>query len=276
MGTRGVRMKIGQREFDFTKKTYVMGILNITPDSFSDGGKWNRLDQALFRARQMEEEGAAVLDIGAESTRPGYTPISAEEEIERLMPVIEKVKANISLPISVDTYKSKVAKAALCAGADMVNDIWGFRYDAEMAKAAANAGAACCLTHNRKKAEYQDFFQELAADLRESVQIAKNAGVSDDAILLDPGIGFGKTYEQNLEALRNLGQLKKIGYPLLLGASRKSVVGLTLNLPVSKRLEGTLVTTVFAVMSQCAFVRVHDVKENVRAIKMAEAILYKA
>lgn len=269
-------MKIGQREFDFNHKTYVMGILNVTPDSFSDGGEWNRLDKALFRAQQMAEEGAAVLDIGAESTRPGYTQISVEEEIERLAPVIEKVKADIGLPISADTYKSRVAKAALDAGADMVNDIWGFRYDADMARITAAAGACCCLMHNRARAEYSDFMAEVEADLLESVKIAKGAGIPDDAILLDPGIGFGKTYEQNLQALRRLGDFRKTGYPLLLGASRKSVVGLTLDLPVQERLEGTLVTTVFAVMHRCAFVRVHDVKENVRAVKMAEAILYQA
>lgn len=268
-------MKIGKQEFDLKQKTYVMGILNVTPDSFSDGGKWEGPDKALMHTQQMIGEGAAIIDIGAESTRPGYTQISDEEEMERLIPVIEKVRSNFDVPISADTYKSRVAKAALDAGADMINDIWGLKYDAQMAGVIAGAGACCCLMHNRSHTQYHDFFAEMEADLRESVQIAKKAGVADDAIILDPGVGFGKTYENNLQVIRCMGQLKKIGYPLLLGASRKSVVGLTLDLPVDERLEGTLVTTVFAVMQQCAFVRVHDVKENVRAIKMAEAILYQ-
>lgn len=268
-------MKIGQKEFDFKNKTYVMGILNVTPDSFSDGGKWNRLDQALEHTQQMIEEGAAIIDIGAESTRPGYTQISDEEEIERLVPVIEGVRANFDIPVSADTYKSKVAKAALDAGAHLINDIWGLKYDADMAGVVARAGACCCLMHNRSQTEYQDFLADMEADLRESVRIAKKAGIADEAIILDPGVGFGKTYEDNLQAIRSLSWLRKIGYPMLLGASRKSVVGRALDLPVQERLEGTLVTTVFAVMQQCAFVRVHDVKENVRAIQMAEAILYQ-
>lgn len=268
-------MKIGQKEFDFKNKTYVMGILNVTPDSFSDGGKWNRLDQALEHTQQMIEEGAAIIDIGAESTRPGYTQISDEEEIERLVPVIEGVRANFDIPVSADTYKSKVAKAALDAGAHLINDIWGLKYDADMAGVIARTGACCCLMHNRSRTEYRDFLVDMEADLRESVRIAKKAGIADEAIILDPGVGFGKTYEDNLQAIRSLSRLRKIGYPLLLGASRKSVVGRALDLPVQERLEGTLVTTIFAVMQQCAFVRVHDVKENVRAIQMAEAILYQ-
>lgn len=268
-------MKIGQKEFDFKNKTYVMGILNVTPDSFSDGGKWNRLDQALEHTQQMIEEGAAIIDIGAESTRPGYTQISDEEEIERLVPVIEGVRANFDIPVSADTYKSKVAQAALDAGAHLINDIWGLKYDVDMAGVIARTGACCCLMHNRSRTEYRDFLVDMEADLRESVRIAKKAGIADEAIILDPGVGFGKTYEDNLQAIRSLSRLRKIGYPLLLGASRKSVVGRALDLPVQERLEGTLVTTIFAVMQQCAFVRVHDVKENVRAIQMAEAILYQ-
>ena len=268
-------MKIGQKEFDFKNKTYVMGILNVTPDSFSDGGKWNRLDQALEHTQQMIEEGAAIIDIGAESTRPGYTQISDEEEIERLVPVIEGVRANFGIPDSADTYKSKVAQAALDAGAHLINDIWGLKYDVDMAGVVARAGSCCCLMHNRSRTEYQDFLADMEEDLRESVRIAKKAGIADEAIILDPGVGFGKTYEDNLQAIRSLSRLRKIGYPLLLGASRKSVVGRALDLPVQERLEGTLVTTIFAVMQQCAFVRVHDVKENVRAIQMAEAILYQ-
>lgn len=270
-------MKIGTKEFHLEHKTYVMGILNVTPDSFSDGGKWNRQDAALKHTEQMIQEGADIIDIGGESTRPGYEPVLAEEEIERVIPVIEKIRQHFDIPISIDTYKSTVAKAAIAAGADLVNDIWGLKYDARLAGVIADAGVACCLMHNRRQIQehpYENFMEDLLMDLRETVQIAKNAGIKEDKIILDPGVGFAKSYENNLEVLRCLEQCRQLGLPILLGASRKSVIGLTLDLPVTSRLEGTLVTTVFAVMKQCAFVRVHDVKENVRAVRMAEAILY--
>lgn len=269
-------MKIGTREFECKKKTYVMGILNVTPDSFSDGGKWNRIDAALKHTEQMVQEGADIIDVGGESTRPGYVQVTDEEEVGRTAPVIEQIKRNFDLPVSIDTYKSKVAQAAIEAGADLVNDIWGLKYDAELAGVIAQAGVPCCLMHNRSNLDehpYQNFMEDLLSDLQESVTAAKKAGICEDRIILDPGVGFAKTYENNLEAIRCLEQLQELGYPVLLGASRKSVIGLTLGLPVQERLEGTLVTTVFAVMKRCAFVRVHDVKENVRAIRMAEAIL---
>ncbi len=270
-------MKIGTKEFHLEHKTYIMGILNVTPDSFSDGGKWNRQDAALKHTEQMIQEGADIIDIGGESTRPGYEPVLAEEEIERVIPVIEKIRQHFDIPISIDTYKSTVAKAAIAAGADLVNDIWGLKYDASLAGVIADAGVACCLMHNRSQIQehpYENFMEDLLMDLRETVQTAKNAGIKEDQIILDPGVGFAKSYENNLEVLRCLEQCKQLGFPILLGASRKSVIGLTLDLPVTSRLEGTLVTTVFAVMKQCSFVRVHDVKENVRAVRMAEAILY--
>lgn len=276
--TEAGSIEIGKRRFALKNRTYVMGILNVTPDSFSDGGKWSQQDMALRHAEQMMADGADIIDIGGESTRPGYAQISDEEEMERLLPVIEQVKNNFSIPVSVDTYKCNVAKAAVAAGADLVNDIWGLKYDAGLARFIADAGVSCCLMHNRdlaRQGPYGDFMEDLASDLRETVRIAKKAGIRDEKIILDPGIGFAKTYEGSLEAIRCLGQLKEIGYPLLLGASRKSVIGITLGLPVTERAEGTVVTTVFAVLSQCLFVRVHDVKENVRAIRMAEAILYK-
>ena len=269
-------MKIGTKEFDVKKKTYVMGILNVTPDSFSDGGRWNRMDQALAHVEQMIREGADLIDVGGESTRPGYVPVSDAEEIERTVPVIEQIRTRFDIPVSIDTYKSAVAKEAVAAGADLVNDIWGLKYDAALAGVIADAGVACCLMHNRRHVEehpYQNLMEDLVLDLRESLAIAKKAGIQEDRILLDPGVGFAKTYENNLEIIRCLEQLQVLGLPVLLGASRKSVVGLTLDLPADERLEGTLVTTVFAVMKQCAFVRVHDVKENVRAIRMAKAIL---
>ena len=250
-------MKIGKKEFDLENHCYVMGILNVTPDSFSDGGKWNRIDAAKKHTGEMIRDGAAIIDIGGESTRPGYQKISDEEEISRVVPMIEMVKKEFDVPVSIDTYKSGVAEAALQAGADLVNDIWGLKADDKLAGIIAKYDAPCCLMHNRNNTDYQDFRKELLDDLRETIAIAKKAGIKDEKIILDPGVGFGKTYEQNL-----------------LGTSRKSVVGLTLDLPASERMEGTMVTTVFGVMEGASFVRVHDVKENFRAVQMTEAILH--
>lgn len=268
-------MKIGNREFEIGSHTYVMGILNVTPDSFSDGGKFNTMDAALKQAERMIAEGADIIDIGGESTRPGYTLLSDEEEISRVVPAIEAVKKQFDIPVSVDTYKGNVAKAAISAGADLINDIWGLKYDDIMAAVIAESGLPCCLMHNRKEPDYKDFMQDMLSDLYETVQIAEKAGIADDKIILDPGVGFGKTYENNLEVINKLEQMHALGYPILLGTSRKSVIGLTLDLPVDERVEGTLVTTVMGVMKKCSFVRVHDVKENKRAIAMTEAILAK-
>ena len=266
-------MRIGSRDFATTGHTYIMGILNVTPDSFSDGGKFNQIDAALKHAEEMIRDGADVIDIGGESTRPGYTKISDEEETGRVVPVIEAVKKEFGIPISVDTYKSGVAEAAAQAGADLINDIWGLKYDNRMAEFIAKSGLPCCLMHNRKEADYRDFMQDVAADLADTIHLAEAAGIADEKIILDPGVGFGKTYENNLEIINCLEELNMFGYPLLLGCSRKSVIGLTLDLPVTERVEGTLVTTMFGVQKGCMFVRVHDVKENVRTIKMCEAIL---
>ena len=267
-------MKIGNREFDLKNHCYVLGILNVTPDSFSDGGRWNQLDAAKKHTEDMIREGAAIIDIGGESTRPGYEKISDEEEISRVVPMIEMVKKEFGVPVSVDTYKSGVAEAALQAGADLVNDIWGLKADEKLAGVIAKYDVPCCLMHNRDNTDYQDFRKELLDDLRETIDIAKKAGIKEDKIILDPGVGFGKTYEHNLIAIHHMDDLKELGYPILLGTSRKSVVGLTLDLPASERVEGTMVTTVFGVMQGAAFVRVHDVKENFRAIQMTEAILH--
>ncbi len=266
-------MKIGNREFDFSRHTYIMGILNVTPDSFSDGGKWNDMDRALRHVEEMIREGADVIDVGGESTRPGHQKISDEEETQRVAPVIEALKKRFDVPVSVDTYKSSVAAAAIEAGVDLLNDIWGFRYDSKMAALAAASQVACCLMHNKDEAVYRDFMKDMMEETLECARIALQAGVAKDRILLDPGIGFfGKTYEMNLEALRRLDEFCSLGYPVLLGTSRKSVIGLTLDLPADQRLEGTLVTTVLAVQTGCAFVRVHDIRENRRAIQMMEAI----
>ena len=266
-------MKIGQREFQDSGHTYVMGILNVTPDSFSDGGKYTEMDQALRHVEEMIGEGMDILDIGGESTRQGYTLLSDEEEISRVVPVIEKVESEFNIPISLDTYKSAVAEAGIRAGADMINDIWGLKYDDRLADVIARAQVPCCLMHNRKEPDYHNYMEDVLEDLRETIRIAHRAGISDENIMLDPGVGFGKTYENNLEIIGSLDRLKELGYPVLLGTSRKSVIGLTLDLPASERVEGTLVTTVYAVLKGASYVRVHDVKENVRAIRMAEAIL---
>lgn len=266
-------MKIGNREFDVKNETYIMGILNVTPDSFSDGGKFNNLDAALRHAEEMVEEGADIVDIGGESTRPGHIVISEEEEIARVVPIIEAVKARFDVPVSIDTYKGNVAEAALQAGADLVNDIWGFKFDKKTALMTAKYNAACCLMHNKDEAVYNDFLEDMVSEMAECVKIAREAGVADDKIMLDPGVGFGKTYEMNLAAINHVDVLHRLGFPILLGTSRKSVIGNTLNLPSDQRVEGTLATTVIGVMKNCAFVRVHDIKENKRIIQMTKAIL---
>ena len=266
-------MKIGNREFDVTNRTYIMGILNVTPDSFSDGGKWNTMDHALKHAEAMIADGADILDVGGESTRPGHTPVSAEEEAARVVPVIEALRKHFDVPISVDTYKGSVADVAVQAGADLVNDIWGFKFDKKTALMTAKYNAACCLMHNKDEAVYNDFLEDMVSEMAECVKIAREAGVADDKIMLDPGVGFGKTYEMNLAAINHVDVLHRLGFPILLGTSRKSVIGLTLDLPADQRMEGTVATTVIGVMKGVAFVRVHDVKENYRALKMTEAIL---
>lgn len=264
-------MLIGRTNFR-VDKTHIMGILNVTPDSFSDGGRHNTLENALRHAEKMISEGVDIIDIGGESTRPGHVQISDAEEIERVAPVIEAVSAEFDIPVSVDTYKSVVAKAAIEAGAVLVNDIWGFKYDADMAKTVKDSNTACCLMHNRNNSIYGDFIADVKAELAECVDIAKKAGIADDKIILDPGVGFGKTYEQNLAVIRHLSEFYT-GYPMLLGTSRKSVIGIALGLNADQRLEGTIATTVMAVMSGCMFVRVHDVKENKRAADMTAAVL---
>lgn len=266
-------MIIGKKEFDTKNHTYIMGILNVTPDSFSDGGRYLSVDAALKHAQEMIDDGADILDIGGESTRPGHAQITEEEEIERTAPVIEKLKQEFDIPISIDTYKSSVARAALQGGVDLVNDIWGLKYDSSMAGLIADYGAACCLMHNRKEPVYQDFLIDFMEDMGDCIRIAKASGIGDEKIILDPGVGFGKTYELNLEILRHVGRMQNLGYPVLLGTSRKSVIGLTLDLPSDQREEGTLATTVYGMMNGCSFVRVHDVKANRRAIQMTEAIM---
>lgn len=257
----------------FGERTLVMGILNVTPDSFSDGGRYNRLDAAVRRAVEMVEEGADVIDIGGESTRPGAVPVSLEEELERVIPVVERVAREVDVPISVDTYKAEVARQALEAGAHLINDVWGLKADPDMARVAAEYGAPVILMHNRRDPNYRDLMADIVADLRESIALARAAGIPDARIILDPGIGFAKTYEQNVEVMRRLDAIVALGYPVLLGTSRKSLIGLTLDLPVNERLEGTIATAVLGIVQGVDMVRVHDVKAHVRACRMADAIV---
>lgn len=266
-------MKIGTKEFDLEHEFYVMGILNVTPDSFSDGGKYNDMDHALKQAERMVTEGATILDVGGESTRPNHIKITSAEEIDRVCPVIEALKKRFDVPISLDTYKSDVAEAGIAAGADLLNDIWGLKWDGTMAKVVAKAGIPCCLMHNRKDNNYQNLMEDVLADLKESVNMALEAGIAKEQIMLDPGIGFAKDLEQNLSVMKHVGRLKELGYPILLGTSRKSMIGLTLDLPVTEREEGTMTTSIMGLMAGCSIFRVHDVKTNMRGLSMAQAIL---
>lgn len=260
---------------DFRKETIVMGILNVTPDSFSDGGKFNEVEAAVERAEQMVAEGAKIIDIGGESTRPGYTLITDEEEIARVVPVIKAICAEVDAVISIDTYKSEVARAAIIAGAHVINDIWGAKRDPEIATVAAELGVPIILMHNRDNEEYNDFWIEAKQDLAESIQIAKAAGVPDANIWLDPGIGFVKSNTQNILMMQHLDDLVDMGYPVLLATSRKRVIGNVLNLPVNERMEGTGATVCYGVQLGCHIVRVHDVKEIARMTTMMDVLTGK-
>lgn len=269
------------KELTIGEGTLVMGILNVTPDSFSDGGKWNTLDKALNHALSMVEDGAAIIDVGAESSRPGFVPVSAAEEIERLAPFLEHIAPRIPVPISIDTFKAETARAALRLGADLLNDIWGLQYAAEergaMARVAAEFHAPAVVMHNQAGTAYRtDVIEAMRAFFRESRAIAEEAGVAKESLIFDPGIGFGKTPETNIEVLHRLHELMKLdgeAYPLLLGASRKSFIGYALDLPVEERLEATGAATVLGVAAGASIVRVHDVKAIARMCRMADVIL---
>lgn len=266
-------MRIGNKEFKLGERTYIMGILNVTPDSFSDGGKFNEVEAAVKRAKELIDDGADIIDIGGESTRPGFEVVDTEEEIARVVPVIEAIKQRYDILISIDTYKAATAEAAIKAGADMINDVWGFKKDKDMARVAAKYNVPSILMHNREDKPYENLMKDVIYDLSESINIALNAGVKRENIILDPGIGFAKTYEQNLFVMNNLEVIKNLGFPVLLGTSRKSMIGLALDLPVDQRVEGTVATTVIGIMKGCEFVRVHDVLENKRAAVMTDKIL---
>jgi dihydropteroate synthase len=268
-------IQCGPYQLEYERKTIIMGILNATPDSFSDGGRFNRVELAVDRARQLVEHGADIIDIGGESTRPGGEKVSLEEELERVIPVIRAISESLNIPISVDTYKAEVAKQALDAGAHIINDVWGGKADSRMAEVAASYQVPVILMHNRHNRDYEVFFRDAINDLYESITMMKAAGVKDENIILDPGIGFAKNLQENIEMMRHLDKLVAIGYPVLLGTSRKSMIGQVLDLPVTERMEGTGATVCYGIQKGCQIVRVHDVKEITRMAKMMDALIGK-
>ena len=272
VGIEGV-MVCGGREFRWGSRTYVMGVVNVTPDSFSGDGLAGRTEDAVEQARIFEVQGADIIDVGAESTRPGHAAVSVEEELSRLLPVLEGIAAAVSIPVSVDTYKPEVARRAVDAGAVMINDVWGPRVGEGMAKTAAETGLPLVLMHNQDGTEYGDLVPEVAASLRRAVATAVADGVRREALILDPGIGFGKTADHNLQILNRLEELKALGYPLVVGTSRKSTIGLVLGLPVEERLEGTAATVALAIAAGADIVRVHDVEAMTRVARMSDAVV---
>lgn len=268
-------MIIGNKHFATDTNKYIMAILNVTPDSFSDGGRYNNIDAALYKTESCIEQGAHIIDVGGESTRPGYDMISDEEEVSRVVPVIEAIKKRFDIPISLDTYKSYVAMEGIKAGADMINDIWGLKYDSDMASVISQNKTSVCIMHNRKDTHYKNFWQDITDDLLESLRVAKEAGIPSERIMIDPGIGFAKDYQQNLEILNGLERFEAFNYPILLGTSRKSVIGNTLNVQPQDRVIGTVATTVIGAMKGASFFRVHDVLENKQALIMTQAIVEK-
>ncbi|MFP7480119.1 dihydropteroate synthase [Terribacillus saccharophilus] len=266
---------IGNKEYDLSKKTLVMGIINVTPDSFSDGGSYTNVEAAVTQAQKLAAEGADILDIGGESTRPGYEPVPADEEIARVVPAIKAIKEVVDLPMSIDTYKAETAEAAVKAGASIINDIWGAKYDPDMAKVAAQLDVPIILMHNRENADYNDLLPDMITDLEKSIQIVLDAGVKREDIWLDPGIGFVKSFDENMSALRELDKITAMGYPVLLGTSRKRFIGTVLDLPADQRDEGTAATTAFGITKGIHMVRVHEVKQTARIVKMMDALVGK-
>ncbi|MBT9130538.1 MAG: Dihydropteroate synthase [candidate division WS2 bacterium] len=266
-------IRLGGHTWQWGQRTYIMGILNVTPDSFFDGGIFADPAQALKHARRMAEEGADIIDVGGESTRPGSLPVTAEQEITRIIPVLKMLKAELDIPISVDTYRAKTAEAAIKAGVDMINDVWGLKADPNMAGVIAGYGVPVCIMHNSSSSEYRSLIDDIVAGLHQGIEAAHKAGVKDENIVIDPGIGFGKSGDQNIEVIARLERFKAMGYPLLLGASRKSFIGRVLDLPVNERLEGTLAVTVLGIAKGADVVRVHDVWQNRRVAIMADRIV---
>src|SRR5699024_2638436 len=269
-----MKVQLKSSILDMTQRTQIMGILNVTPDSFSDGGQFNSIDKAVQQAKQMEREGADIIDIGGETTRPDHAPISETEEIDRVLPLIEAVKSEVSLPISITTYKAKTAEKAIDSGAVIINDIWGAKKDPEMAKVAAQKEVPIILMHNRDNKTYHSIIKDMIQDLTESVELVKRAGVREERIILDPGIGFGKELKDNYTVLQKLDQLiHAFPYPFLLASSRKSFINQVLNLPADERDNATGATTCLGIQKGVNMIRVHDVKRHVELASMTEAIL---
>lgn len=264
--------RCGNMEFRWGQRTYVMGIVNVDPDSFSGDGLRDA-ESAIAQGKRFAAEGADIIDVGGESTRPGFKPISIDEELGRVMPVIKRLAGELSVPVSIDTYKSEVARRAVAAGARMINDVWELKRDPKLARVAAEAGVPLVISQNQREALFHDFFPELIASLKRSIQVALDAGVDWNNIIIDPGVGFGKTVEQNVEIVRRLAELKALGRPILLGTSRKSFIGHVLDLPVDQRLEGTAATVAIGIANGADMVRVHDVAQMVRVVKMSDAIV---
>jgi dihydropteroate synthase len=266
--------RLAERLPDLGRRTLVMGILNATPDSFSDGGRWNELDAALAHARTMIAEGADLLDVGGESTRPGHTPVAADAEIARVVPVIARLAAETHLPISIDTFKAKTAAAAFAAGAAILNDVWGLTRDPDLARVAADARAPVIVMHNRETIDGAlDIVADQLAFFRRAIDTALAAGIAEADVVLDPGIGFGKTPEQDLAALVRLDELRVLGRPILLGTSRKRIVGRILDLPPAERLAGTLATNVVGIWQGADILRVHDVRPHVEAARVTDVLV---
>jgi dihydropteroate synthase len=271
---REINIKCGSYILELGKKTQVMGILNVTPDSFSDGGKYEEIEAVINQGKKMVDEGATIIDVGGESTRPGAELVSVEQELSRVIPAVEKLVEELKVPISVDTYKSEVAEKVLELGAHMINDIWGLQKDERMASVIAKYKVPVVIMHNKINTNYDnDIMEEIKDFLRSSIDIALTAGIEKNNIILDPGIGFGKTPEQNILVMSRLNELNELGYPILLGTSRKSMIGKILDLPASERVDGTVSTSVIGVMQGVDIIRVHDVKENYRAVKVADTIM---
>lgn len=267
---------LNRHTLEIGRRTLVMGILNVTPDSFSDGGVYNETERAVNQALEMIHNGADIIDIGGESTRPGHAVVPLEEELSRVIPVIQALvrHPDCTVPISIDTYKAETARRALEAGAELVNDVWGLQREPEIAKVAAAYNAPVIMMHNQHGTHYdQDMIEVMKQFFKVSVGIAKSAGIPDCHIFLDPGIGFGKTPEQNIALMPRLHEFHTLGYPILLGTSRKSMIGKILDLPASERVEGTVATSVFGVVQGVEIIRVHDIKENFRAVRVADAMI---
>jgi dihydropteroate synthase len=265
-------LQIGTRAFEWGSRTYVMGIINVSPESFSGDGR-SRVADAVRQAERFAAEGADILDVGGQSTRPGFEEVSVAEEVRRVVPVIERIVRRLELPVSVDTYRSEVARAALDAGASLLNDIWGFRHDFQMAVLAAQRGVPAVVMHNQRGREFEDVIGDIRRGLQESIRIASRSGLPRDHLIIDPGFGFGWTPEQNLEMLRRLGELRALGLPILVGTSRKSTIGAVLDRPVDQRLLGTAATVAISIANGADVVRVHDVAEMVQVARMSDAIM---